>query len=89
MSSSIQLAQECLEKNEDEEDTATSSNMEGLEKFAQTIDNSEKHLKRNRIKIDIIILTFSFKSHKSEVYQHRNSFRVSSEGFWRWCRVDH
>lgn len=42
MSSSMQLAQECLEKDEDEEAAAaTSSNMEGLEKFAQTIDNSE------------------------------------------------
>mgnify|MGYP007092088288 CR=1 FL=1 len=41
MSSSMQLAQECLEKNEDEEAATASSNMEGLEKFAQTIDNSE------------------------------------------------
>lgn len=43
MSSSMQLAQECLEKNEDEEAaaTASNSNMEGLEKFAQTIDNSK------------------------------------------------
>jgi autophagy-related protein 2 len=43
MSSSMQLAQECLEKNEDPElEVPTSSNqMEGLEKFAQTIDNSE------------------------------------------------
>lgn len=44
MSSSMQLAQECLEKNEDEEAAAAaanSSNMEGLEKFAQTIDNSK------------------------------------------------
>jgi hypothetical protein len=41
MSSSMQLAQECLEKNEDEETTETSS-MEGLEKFAQTIDNSNE-----------------------------------------------
>lgn len=45
MSSSMQLAQECLEKSEDEEAAAAStntSNMEGLEKFAQTIDNSER-----------------------------------------------
>lgn len=41
MSSSMQLAQECLERNEDEESTGASS-MEGLEKFAQTIDNSKK-----------------------------------------------
>jgi hypothetical protein len=42
MSSSMQLAQECLEKNEDAEfETASSSSMEGLEKFAQTIDNSK------------------------------------------------
>lgn len=44
MSSSMQLAQECLEKNEEEEAAAASasaSNMEGLEKFAQTIDNSK------------------------------------------------
>lgn len=44
MSSSMQLAQECLEKNEDEEAAAASTNtpnMEGLEKFAQTIDNSK------------------------------------------------
>lgn len=40
MSSSMQLAQECLEKNEDQE-LAESSSMEGLEKFAQTIDNSK------------------------------------------------
>lgn len=40
----MQLAQECLEKNEDEEAAAASTNtpsMEGLEKFAQTIDNSK------------------------------------------------
>lgn len=44
MSSSMQLAQECLEKNEGDEHVAASANtpnMEGLEKFAQTIDNSE------------------------------------------------
>lgn len=41
MSSSMQLAQECLEKNEDEEAAAAGAAMEGLEKFAQTIDNSE------------------------------------------------
>lgn len=41
MSSSMQLAQECLEKSEDEEAAAATSNMEGLEKFAQTIDNSK------------------------------------------------
>lgn len=44
MSSSMQLAQECLEKNQEEEAAAASasaSNMEGLEKFAQTIDNSK------------------------------------------------
>lgn len=42
MSSSMQLAQECLEKNEDEEAAAASNTpMEGLEKFAQTIDNSK------------------------------------------------
>jgi autophagy-related protein 2 len=44
MSSSMQLAQECLEKNEDEEAAAAAtSNMEGLEKFAQTIDNSKRN----------------------------------------------
>lgn len=43
MSSSMQLAQECLERNGDEEAAAATANtpMEGLEKFAQTIDNSE------------------------------------------------
>lgn len=43
MSSSMQLAQECLEKKDDGEDTPLSpgSSMEGLEKFAQTIDNSK------------------------------------------------
>jgi hypothetical protein len=42
MSSSMQLAQECLERNSDEEAAAAAntSGMEGLEKFAQTIDNS-------------------------------------------------
>ncbi|KAL7049279.1 hypothetical protein ACKWTF_003650 [Chironomus riparius] len=40
MSSSMQLAQECLEKNEDVEfEIPPNSNLEGLEKFAQTIDN--------------------------------------------------
>lgn len=43
MSSSMQLAQECLERNEEEDasDLNDPSNMDGLEKFAQTIDNSE------------------------------------------------
>lgn len=44
MSSSMQLAQECLEKNEEEEAAAASANaasLEGLETFAQTIDNSK------------------------------------------------
>jgi autophagy-related protein 2 len=42
MSSSMQLAQECLEKNEDAEfEIPSNSNLEGLEKFAQTIDNSK------------------------------------------------
>lgn len=39
----MQLAQECLERDGDEEAAAATANtpMEGLEKFAQTIDNSE------------------------------------------------
>ena len=44
MSSSLQLAQECLEKNESEDveiGMQSPSNMDGLERFAQTIDNSE------------------------------------------------
>lgn len=44
MSSSMQLAQECLEKNGNEDsetEIQSQSNMEGLEKFAQTIDNSK------------------------------------------------
>lgn len=44
MSSSMQLAQECLEKNgseDNETEMQSQSNMEGLEKFAQTIDNSK------------------------------------------------
>jgi autophagy-related protein 2 len=44
MSSSMQLAQECLEKNGGEDieiEMQSPSSMEGLEKFAQTIDNSE------------------------------------------------
>lgn len=43
MSSSMQLAQECLEKKNDCEDVVltASNSMEGLEKFAQTIDNSK------------------------------------------------
>lgn len=43
MSSSMQLAQECLEKNgseDNETEMQSQSSMEGLEKFAQTIDNS-------------------------------------------------
>lgn len=57
MSSSIQLAQECLEKNEDEENAAAAtSSMEGLEKFAQTIDNS----KTTEIKFKFEFNYFSF-----------------------------
>lgn len=43
MSSSMQLAQECLEneKGEDTPTLASGGSMEGLEKFAQTIDNSK------------------------------------------------
>lgn len=56
MSSSMQLAQECLEKNEDAEfEMPSSSSMEGLEKFAQTIDNS----KNNKLSINYD-LKFSF-----------------------------
>lgn len=44
MSSSMQLAQECLERNEDAEfEIPSNSNLEGLEKFAQTIDNSKRY----------------------------------------------
>lgn len=39
MSNSMQLAQECLEN--EKEVAATATAMEGLEKFAQTIDNSK------------------------------------------------
>lgn len=48
MSSSMQLAQECLERDADEEvaTAATSSGLDGLEKFAQTIDNSKSLLIR-------------------------------------------
>lgn len=42
----MQLAQECLEKKNDLEDVVLtpSNSMEGLEKFAQTIDNSKYFL---------------------------------------------
>lgn len=62
MSSSMQLAKECLEKNEDEAATAaSSSNMEGLEKFAQTIDNSKQCRIRNFLVA--YVLDYSFESH--------------------------
>lgn len=41
MSSSMQLAQECLEKDEDIPMTPQGNNMDGLERFAQIIDNGE------------------------------------------------
>lgn len=43
VSSSMQLAQECLEKEGGEIDAETAQNaaIEGLEKFAQTIDNGK------------------------------------------------
>lgn len=60
MSSSMQLAQECLEKNgsEDNEiEMQSPSNMEGLEKFAQTIDNSKLHLFASLMKVFTITFT--------------------------------
>jgi autophagy-related protein 2 len=54
MSSSMQLAQECLEKDEDEEAAANASNMEGLESFAQTIDNSKN---KEKTKLPIFYLS--------------------------------
>jgi len=55
MSSSMQLAQECLEKEEDEEVAASSnsSGMEGLETFAQTIDNILNRIKARFINTEI------------------------------------
>ncbi|CRL03003.1 CLUMA_CG016444, isoform A [Clunio marinus] len=55
MSSSMQLAQECLEKNEDEETVTaqSSSNMEGLEKFALTIDNILNRIKAKFINTEV------------------------------------
>jgi autophagy-related protein 2 len=42
MSSSMQLAQECLDNEEEAtSDINNPSDLDGLEKFAQTIDNSE------------------------------------------------
>lgn len=60
MSSSMQLAQECLEKTEDEEAASASTNtpnMEGLEKFAQTIDNSKTTSDRALVKVLITLIT--------------------------------
>lgn len=82
MSSSMQLAQECLEKNEEEEAAAASANasgMEGLEKFAQTIDNSKIY----RFEVFFSVLAYqvfcSFESHQGEVYQHGSATRISPE----------
>jgi hypothetical protein len=66
MSSSMQLAQECLERNSDEEAAAAAntSSMEGLEKFAQTIDNSEFHSHFGLSKFIISrVSDYSFESH--------------------------
>lgn len=93
MSSSMQLAQECLEKNEDEEAAAASastSTMEGLEKFAQTIDNSKTRRSNRCLRDSYHSSMFSsFKSHQGEVYQHGSEARVPSKRFRRRCRVNH
>lgn len=73
MSSSMQLAQECLEKNEEEAAAASAntSNMEGLEKFAQTIDNSKTLL---LVFGGVFLLPYrfdySFKPNQGEVNQY-------------------
>lgn len=42
MSSSMQLAQDCMEKERITQANVQATAMEGLEKFAMTIDNGEK-----------------------------------------------
>lgn len=54
MSNSMQLAQECLEN--EQEVTAAPSTMEGLDKFAQTIDNSEFILITILLAVSLIII---------------------------------
>lgn len=69
MSSSMQLAQECLERNEDEEiASTTSTGMDGLEKFAQTIDNSKSLLISRRSSF-LKMPAFSFKPYQGEIRQ--------------------
>lgn len=82
MSSSMQLAQECLERNEDEEvaTAATSSGMDGLEKFAQTIDNSELRLISRCSMSFQIRFAFSFEPHQGEIHQHRSQARICPAG---------
>lgn len=55
VSSSMQLAQECLEKEGGEIDAETAQNaaIEGLEKFAQTIDNVLNRIKANLVNTTI------------------------------------
>jgi autophagy-related protein 2 len=73
MSSSMQLAQECLERNGNEDveiEMQSASSMDGLEKFAQTIDNSKRNTYLNFILFKQIILSSSFNTSKGEACRH-------------------
>lgn len=67
MSSSMQLAQECLENEVVEAADESTSNMEGLEKFALTIDNS-KYISMFFVICFKTLYFFSFEPHQSKVH---------------------
>lgn len=78
MTSSMQLAQECL-KQESPNSAENAQPLEGIERFAQTIDSSKHHIKiviYYHIKLTFI---FSTLPSKSQVYKYGHSFRTCTE----------
>lgn len=70
MTSSMQLAEECMKQDAVNNQIGGSEAYEGIEKFAQMIDSCNYLLLANLFSIFIYII-FSTVQSKSKIYEHR------------------
>uniref|UniRef100_A0A1A9W3L6 Autophagy-related protein 2 n=1 Tax=Glossina brevipalpis TaxID=37001 RepID=A0A1A9W3L6_9MUSC len=85
VSSSLQLAEECMRQNEDEFDCSIPNSIIGLEKFAETIDNVLNRIRANVSNMTIIIeYPLVHRSRSSAFHIHLEKLNYKNE-----TRSDH
>uniref|UniRef100_A0A1A9ZHI9 Autophagy-related protein 2 n=1 Tax=Glossina pallidipes TaxID=7398 RepID=A0A1A9ZHI9_GLOPL len=80
VSSSLQLAEECMRQNEDDFDSSIPNSIIGLEKFAETIDNVLNRITANISNITVIIeYPLIHRSRSSSFHIHLEKLNYKNE----------